>query len=336
MTKNTGVIKFFGVKTISVLTALLAPVQVFASDTECRAITVATLDSDGQRGAWYALERGLIETNTNFTLTYLQVPALVQATASDQFNIIETSMPGFVRARLASGQNIRIVGIVGAVAGNLHSIYTRNDSTIQSAEDLRGKTIGIFALGSTIANQAQIVLNEGYGIDLSINSNDLRIVELDPPTLLNALRRGDVDAAVLNFQAEWLAMNDNDLRKVMSTAEEFRNLLDGALPLASYYTASNAYVTENMACVQEFQRVLRASVAYAEENVASFSAEIEAVTGVPSGYVEYYWDPQNYQFVGTTDAEVVGWAQRYHDVAFQLGYLPVSPDLSEIIVRFEE
>jgi len=336
MTTNAGVLKCFSMKAATALTVLLSPVPVLASDAECPAISVATLDSDGQRGAWYALERGLIETDTNFVLTYLQVPALVQATASNQFNIIETSMPGFVRARLASGQNIRIVGIVGAVAGNLHSIYTRNDSPIQNAEDLRGKTIGIFALGSTIANQAQIVLNEGYGIDLSINSSDLRIVELDPPTLLNALRRGDIDAAVLNFQAEWLAMNDSDLRKVMSTAEEFRNLLDGALPLASYYTASDAYVSANMACVQEFQRVLRASVAYAEENVSSFSSDIQAVTGVPSGYVEYYWDPQNYQFVGTTDEEAVSWAQRYHDIAFQLGYLPASPDLTEVIVRFGE
>jgi len=90
-----------------------------AAGAECEAISLATLDDASHRAAMYAIETGKVESEVvaDVRVDYLQIPALVQATGSGQYDVLSTSLSGLILAREASGQDLRIVGFGGAHTG---------------------------------------------------------------------------------------------------------------------------------------------------------------------------------------------------------------------------
>jgi ABC-type nitrate/sulfonate/bicarbonate transport system substrate-binding protein len=309
-----------------------------AGEITCQPITMATLDDDSHRAQVYGIESGEVTSDivTDIEVSYLQIPALVQATGSGQFDVLTTSLPGLVLAREASGLDLRIVALGGAHNGGGMALYVPAGSDIQSPEDLSGATLGTFSFGSSSTLQAQLVFAEKYGLDFPLEGGEITWVELDPPTLLNALEQGDVDVAMLFYQSAWLADQSDDLRKVAQLDEDFAEIADGALAIGSAFVSEGPWVEDNLECVSEFQRMMDESIAYAETNIASFSGEIAEQSNVPAEFVEYWWEPENYVFIGVPDDESTAWVQTFYDLAHEHGAIPVSPDVEELVVHPSE
>lgn len=305
-----------------------------AGGVTCDNFTLAALDDDSHRTAYYAIDRGHVTSDVigKLDVEYMQIPALIQATGSGQYDVVATSLPGLVHAREKGKVDLRIVGLIQAQTGGGTKTYVRADSTIQNGRDLKGKTVGVTGFGSSVTMTAQLVYAQKYGLDSKEEGGDVNYVELDPQTLLNALEKGDVDAAVLFHQAGWRASKDSKFRVAAAVDQDFRELSDAWLVGAALVAEADV-LAEKAACVTEFQRMIRESVAYAEANVASFAGDIGKQTGVDPEFIKYWWDGKSYRFGGTTDAEWVGWARAFYTLAQRNGNLPASPDLDAIVVK---
>ncbi|MFG3438734.1 ABC transporter substrate-binding protein [Nonomuraea sp. NPDC047897] len=308
--------------------------QGSGSGATCDNFTLAALDDDSHRTAYYAIDRGHVTSDVigKLDVEYMQIPALIQATGSGQYDVVATSLPGLVQAREKGKVDLRIVGLIQAQTGGGTKTYVRADSPIKTGKDLKGKTVGVTGFGSSVTMTAQLVYTEKYGLNSKQEGGDVNYVELDPQTLLNALEKGDVDAAVLFHQAGWRASKDGKFRVAAAVDQDFRELGDAWLVGAALVTEADV-LAEKAACVTEFQRMIRESVAYAEANVASFAGDISKETGVDPEFIKYWWNGESYRFGGTTDAEWVGWAKAFYTIAQRNGYLPVNPDLNAIVVK---
>jgi NitT/TauT family transport system substrate-binding protein len=303
------------------------------ADASCETVTVATLDDDSHRAAMYAIDEGLVTSDVvkDVELEYLQIPALIQATAGGQYDVISTSLPGVLLARQASGQDLRIVGYGAVQAGEGMAIYVKEGSDISSPEDLAGRTLGVPSFGASTTMQTQMVLAEGYDLAFPLEGGDISWVELDPPTLLNAVQKGDVDAALLFYQAAWEADRAGGLAKIAQVDQEYSELAGGTLPIGSVFVADGEQIDANPECMEAFQALLEESADYAESNIADFAGEIAEVSGVDAEYVTYWWDPAHYQFAGAPDAEWNESAEQFYELAVDNGVIPEAPDLSTLV-----
>ncbi|MDT0183947.1 MqnA/MqnD/SBP family protein [Microbacterium sp. ARD31] len=292
------------------------------------------LDDDSQRSAFYAIENGLVESDIvpGIEVNYLQIPALIQASGTDQFNYTQTSLNGVVLARENGGLDLRVVAYALAHSGGGLAIYTREDSDISSPADLTGHTLATPSFGSTGTLEAQLVLADKYDLDAALEGGAVSWVELDPPTTLNALKSGDIDAALMWHQGGWNASNDPELTKIAAIDQDFKEIANGAWPIGVAVVANGEFVDANLECVNEFQRMYAESVAYAEENHADFAEEISATSGVPVEFIDYWWDDSHYMYGGVVDDEWLGYADEFYKLAADQGFIPVYPDVDEITV----
>jgi len=324
-----------GLVAASVLGFLVSGCSEDSTGSEgCESISLATLDDASHRAAMYAIESGKVESDAvaKVQVDYLQIPALIQATGSGQYDVLSTSLPGLILAREASGQDLRIVGFGGAHTGGGMAIYVREGSGITSIADLEGKTLGTFSFGSSTTVQTQMVLAEKYGLDYPLEGGDIEWVELDPPTLLNAVQQGDVDAAMLFYQASWQADQDQDLVKIAQIDEDYTEIANGARPVTSVFIADSSF-TDDSECADALQSMLASSADYAEEHIAEFAPEIAELTGADPEFVAYSWQPENYLFGGGVDDEWIDWAEEFYDLAIEHNAIPVEADATELVYK---
>ncbi|MEU8804355.1 ABC transporter substrate-binding protein [Spirillospora sp. NPDC048819] len=300
----------------------------------CDTFTLGALDDDSHRTAYYAIEKGHVKSDVigDLKVDYLQIPALIQATASGQYDVVGTSLPGVVNAREKGGIDLRIVGLIQVQTGGGTKTFVRNGSDIRSGRDLKGKTVGVSGFGSSVMMMTQMVYAKKYGLDAKAEGGDIKYVELDPQTMYSALNKGDIDAAVMFHQAGWRASNDPGLRIAADIDNDFREI-SGAWLVGAAYVVTGDLAEEKSKCVAEFQRMIGESVAYAEENIGELAPEISKQTGVETKFIEYWWNQKSYRFGGGTDPEWIEWARKFYRLAHEDGHLPTNPDLAEIVIE---
>lgn len=290
-------------------------------------------DDDTLRAAFYAVEHDRVDLGAidDVKIDWLAIPALIQATGSGQYDYVATSLPGLANARDA-GLDLRpLAYAIGHTGGGL-ALYVSAQSGIRSAADLAGARLATPSFGSTGTQQAQIVLGEGYQLNVPLEGGDVTWVELDPPTILNALKQGDVDAALLWNQGGWLAEQDTGLRKITQLDDEYEKIT-GEFPVGAAFVGYGEDVDADPKCANEFQRILRETVAYADENHEAFAGEISAASNVPVDYVNYWWDPAHYQFGGVADEKWLAGAEAFYAAAVKQNLLPKVPDLTQITLQ---
>jgi ABC-type nitrate/sulfonate/bicarbonate transport system substrate-binding protein len=298
----------------------------------CGTVSLGGLDDDTGRLAYYALDNDLIESDLidDVEVNYLQIPALIQASQTGQFDYVMISLQGVVQARDA-GLDKRVAAFAIGHTGAGLALYAQADSPVESGADVAGLTIATPSFGATATQEAQIVLAEEYGIDASLEGGEVTWTELDPPTMLNALEQGDIDLALLWNQGGWLASQNPDI-KVVEQLDVAYEEMSGSWPIGSVIVADGEAIDASPECAAEFQRMLAESVAYAEENAADLAPEISEASGVPAEYIEFWWDPAHYQFGGVIDETWTGWAETFYELAAEHGLVAEVPDLSSFIV----
>jgi ABC-type nitrate/sulfonate/bicarbonate transport system substrate-binding protein len=320
--------------TLMLLPLAAACGEASGSSSSCDDFTFAALDDDSHRAAYYGLETGEVASDLlgDLKIDYLQIPALIQATGAGIYDVLPTSLPALIRAREEGGIDLRVAGMIQAQLGGGIKTYVPADSPLESGSDLAGHTVGVVSFGSSVMPVSQYVYAEKYGLDSSLEGGEIDFVELDPSTLLAALKKGDVDAAILFHQAGWAASQDESLRVLVADDVEY-NELTGAWPVGGLYVVEPDTAENKAKCVAEFQRVVSESVAYAKAHVTDFSDEISAETGVDAAFIEYWWDGQSYDFGATVDEEWVGWATTYYTEMAEAGLLPEAPDFDDMIIE---
>jgi NitT/TauT family transport system substrate-binding protein len=95
------------------------------------------------------------------------------------------------------------------------SFYVKADSPIKTVADLKGKTIGVNAVGSFADNAARVMLAKS-GLD---PQRDVRFVETSFPNILPMLEDGKIDAGPIQPPKAGYLVRDGKYRKLFSAVD---------------------------------------------------------------------------------------------------------------------
>jgi NitT/TauT family transport system substrate-binding protein len=271
---------------------LAAAVVAFASVSAPakEKVTYGYLLDPSHEAVMYAINAGKVTSDKiEVEAKALQVPALIQATGTKQFDVIETAIPSIA---LAGERGLKLVIVSTALRmhreGEGADIWVKADSPIKSAKDLKGKTLAVYALGGSGITLTRIVLNKRYGYNVALDGGDLKFVELPAPGIPGAIVTGRVDAGVLIHTQAYAADKGKDLRAIGVGQKEMAEVL-GARPL----TAVNVSYPEKLAArpeaFKEFNRMLRESAKYALANKAEVFGAIAKKYNMDANFFEVWF-----------------------------------------------
>jgi NitT/TauT family transport system substrate-binding protein len=249
------------------LTAILAvgvaAMQPLASATAKETVTYAyQLDPTFDAAVW-ALKNGKVTSDTiEVELASLTIPALIQATLTKQYDVIQSDTIGVPRSA-ARGLNLVIMStaIRYSQKGVGHNVYVRADSPYQSIPDLKGKKIGVPSLGSAGFHMLRMWIEEKYGVNADPSGGDFQFVETPPSGLITGLDAGRFDAGTMLYSQAYKAREDKSYRAVAVPARGMFELW-GVQMVPSVNVAYPEKIAARPAAFKEFNRLLRASVEY--------------------------------------------------------------------------
>ena len=70
-------------------------------------------------------------------------------------------------------------------------------SSVVAGDDLTGKKLAVYSLGSSGITLIRIALANAHGFNVDLESGDIEFVEMPPPAMPAALESGTIDAATL-------------------------------------------------------------------------------------------------------------------------------------------
>ena len=268
-------------KILAVLLVLCLSVMLFACGrTEGEDVTVRVVTLQGPTGMGMVQlmtsdEAGTSANDYEFTLA--SSPEEAQAAIA---NVDIAALPVNLAAALYNrGEDISFAAIntLGVLS------ILENGNTIESIEDLRGKTIYATGQGST----PEYILNyllEKNGID---PETDITIEYLTEHTEL-ATRLASGDAAIgllpepnVTVALTSAAANGNtDLRIALDVTEEWAKLGEGEL-VQGCIVVSNEFKTEHPEQFEAFMEEYKASVNYVNTDIEAAAADIAEVGIVP-------------------------------------------------------
>src|SRR3990170_446992 len=184
-------------------------------------ITVAYLDEDSHRAVFYALEEGLVKSDLITVETRaLNIPALIQATGTKQFDVIQTAGVAVPKAA-ERGLQVKILSVALAAKGQAASIFVRADSPLKTPADLKGRTIAVESLGATVTTYMRIALAKRYGFNVDIKDGDVKFQEVPREAILSLLHLKKLDAGYLYHTPAYKARRSADFRVLQETVADY-------------------------------------------------------------------------------------------------------------------
>jgi len=145
--------------------------------------------------------------------------ATLQALAVGETDISTLSPQALVLGVVNAKLDMRVIGeqISTEVPGYLQTYFWVDKEKIKTIDDLKGKVIGVSALGSNVDSAAQMVLGR-RGL---VAQRDYQIVEIAFPAQFPSLKAGKIDAAVLVPPFNLRAEEDPSVKPVFSIGDAF-------------------------------------------------------------------------------------------------------------------
>jgi NitT/TauT family transport system substrate-binding protein len=239
------------------------------------AITVGTLPIANAAPMYLGMEKGFFEDEGLRIKPQIGeggaalIPSLVSGDA--QFAFV-----GVIPAITAAAQNVPIKIVTSSDdAANTEekdwqTLVVPKGSSIESVEDLPGKTIAVNALRGL----AEVVISrslEKQGVDY----RDVKLLEVPFPEMPSALATKRVDAALLTepFLSAVLAEGGTQIdAPSVETLPSFPN---------GVYVAAEKYIAENGDVVDRFSRAMNKSLDYAQANPEEVRRIIPTFTETP-------------------------------------------------------
>lgn len=189
--------------------------------------------------------------------------------------------------------DIRIIGqqISTEVPGYLQTYFWVKADRIETIEDLKGKVIGVNALGSAPDSAAEIMLAR-HGLTLP---SDYHILEVPFPSELPALEADKLDAAVLIPPFNLGAGADHELKPLFAIGDVF-----GAFETSMWVTTAE-FIKRNRPALVDFleDNIRMRRWMFDPKTREDAIKELAAVSKVPAARYEswvythkdYYYDP---------------------------------------------
>lgn len=259
-----------------------------------------------------------------------QIPALIQGTASKQWDVVMTAVMAVPRAK-QMGLELRVLSTALRYhkSGDGAHVWVKKGSPYKSITELKGKTIATYGLQSTGITLVRLALWKKYGVNVQYENGDFKWQQLPAPALPGALATDKVEGATLIHSQAYQAAKTGDFVPIARTAEDMWELFK--LRMVSAVNVGYAEkIAEKPALYREFNRMLKASVTYTLKNIGEVSEAVGKETKNDPAYFKA-WFEQYSDFPAAVSQNDIDAMNKVWALSKELGILKDFPDAKTMI-----
>ena len=262
-----------------------------AASHAAETVTFGSLTDPGYDSVFWAIENGKVsDPDVTVKVEKLtSIPALIQATMTQQFNMIVAGVLQIPQLR-ESGIPVVITGTLlrYTVEGHSADVWVMKDSPYKTIADLKGKSIAVVAVESQNIVSVRAVINEKYGMNAASVGSDFRWVEMPPSQFEAALQAGRVDAAIFSNVPAYTATKGGAYRSVLHGSKGLAELYGGPM-VSLVMMAYDNDMKKRPAAYKAAARVLKASSEYVKQHPDEvFSAVAPKYKMTKEDFQEYF------------------------------------------------
>lgn len=277
----------------------------------------------------WAMRRGKVRSDLiEVEATGANIPTLLQATATKQFDVVMTAVIG-VPAAAARGLDLRILSaaLYQSPVGEGGGVWVRKDSPIKEPRDLKGRTLASYGLRSTGYMYVREALRKEFGLDMALDGGDVKQVEVVAPNLPAALATGQADAAALIHSQAFRARASGD----------FVNICESGVIMNKHYgrtvSAVNVGYPERLAArtaeFREFGRMMKESVEYALKNRDEVFPDVARSANIDRTFFDWWFDKTT-DVPGTFTADHAKAVSTGWEIGRNFGMIKEVPDVGKL------
>jgi NitT/TauT family transport system substrate-binding protein len=292
-------------------------------------ITHAYLLDPAFEAVLWAIRSGKVTSDlVEVRATPLNIPALIQATATKQYDVVMTAVLG-VAAAAARGLELRILFASQQFSehGEGGGIWVKRDSPITDVAQLKGKTVGSFALRSTGWMYARQAIAKKTGLNVALEGGDFKQVEIVAPNLPGALAAGQVDAAALIHSQAYRARQGGEFRNIFD-AIKFMNERYGRL-IPSVDVSFPDKLAARPDAFREYSRMYKASAEYALAHRAEVFPAVAREANIDPKFFDWWFD-RTTNVPGIFGPEQEKAVLTAWEIAKELNMIKAAPDIKKV------
>src|ERR1041384_5667321 len=323
MIKRRSVLKLLAANALAAPAIMTVARPGFAKEK----VTYAYLLDPAYDAVTWAMSNGKV-TSDKITVEArgLAIPQLIQATSAKQYDVIMTAVIALPPAA-ARGLELRVLStaLQQSAAGEGAGVWVKSDSPIKNPKDLKGKTLGSYALRSTGYTQVRLALIKKYGLNAALEGGDVKQVEIQAPNLPGALAAGQIDAATLIHSQAYRALKSGEFRPLAETGHDNIEVYG-----MRFISALNVSYPERLAqrpdAFKEFNRMFRDSVRYAQAHGDEVFGAVGKQNNLPPEFFKW-WFEKSSDVPGTFTEEHAKIIMRFYELSKEIGMIQNYPDI---------
>lgn len=294
-------------------------------------ISIAVLDDANRRAALYAIEQGILTSDTvDVDVTYLPLSTIIDVAPAKQYDVIEASP---LAVPFGAARDLDYVILSAGLQNRDGTIlFVKADSDLSGPADLRGLRVGVRRLDGTFTLEARYLLQETYGLDVSLEGGDVTIAEQPLESLPALLLSDDLDAAVLLRVQAFRLLEDDEFRVLSRVTDEVQELLAGPVMNSILVTYPDV-ARQKTEALRELNRLLAASVVYFRANQDDVIEAVATEQESPE-YLEWWWERQEL-LLGDLSTDMQEQLLAIWGAARAVGDIEESPALADVLFNPE-
>jgi NitT/TauT family transport system substrate-binding protein len=321
------------IKRRSVLKLMAAPAVItlarpgFAKEK----VTYAYLLDPAYDAVTWAMSNGKVNSDLiTVEARGLAIPQLIQATSAKQYDVIMTAVIAIPPAA-ARGLELRVLStaLQQSSKGEGAGVWVKSDSPFKNPQELKGKSLGSYALRSTGYTQVRLALIKKYGLNAALEGGDLKQVEIQAPNLPGALAAGQIDAATLIHSQAYRALKSGEFRPIAETGRD--NIEAFGM---RFISALNVSYPERLAqrpeAFKEFNRMFRDSARYALAHGDEVFAAVGKQTNLPPDFFNW-WFEKSSDVPGTFEESHAQIINKFYELSKEIGMIQSYPDIRTVV-----
>jgi NitT/TauT family transport system substrate-binding protein len=260
----------------------------------------------------------------------LAIPQLIQATSAKQYDVIMTAVIAIPPAA-ARGLELKVLStaLQQSPAGEGAGVWVKGDSPIKNPTELKGKSLGSYALRSTGYTQVRFALIKKYGLNAALEGGDVKQVEIQAPNLPGALAAGQIDAATLIHSQAFRALKSGEFRSIAETGRDNIEVYG-----MRFVSALNVSYPERLAqrpeAFKEFNRMFRESVRYALAHRDEVFSAVGKQNNLPPEFFNW-WFEKSSDVPGTFEESHAQAIMTLYELSKEIGMIPGYPDIRGVV-----
>ncbi len=317
----------------SPLSALLSAVLAFAASGAVaqEKITYAVLDDPSHAALIWALVNGKVKSDkVVIEPKPVAIPALIQAIATRQYDVVETAVPSVAQA-YGRGLQLKIISIALRLHkdGEAADLWVKKDSAIQSPRDLKGKTLAVYGLQATGIQLTRIVLQKKYGLNAALENGDVKFAELPAPAIPGAIAAGRVEAGALIHIQAYGAQKGGDLRSIQAGQRDMVEIF-GVAPVTAVNVSYPDKLAARPEAFREFNRLLAESARYMLANRAEVFGAVAQDRKIDPAFFDVYFSRYSEFPIAVAEDDIKA-ITRLWDLSKELKMLDSAPAIGDVL-----